>query len=166
VYRHRRLDLVSRPGEDRAGFEERVVRAAREAADREMADKRSDFERRIRTARRAYEDALADADDAAAAVEAANTDAVLGAGLDLLMGRRPSRSRRSRRSATQKLRRAETRIERARDDYEELGARLEDELDDIDREWNDATDEIESIDVGLERDDIRVDRLRVVWVRR
>ncbi len=166
VYRHRRLELVSRPGEDRSSFAERVRRAAEDAADAEMADRRSDFERRIRKARRAYDDAVRDAEDAAEAVEAANTDAILGAGLDLLMGRRPKRSRGSSRSEQQRLRRAETRIDKARDAYEDLGEELDDELADIEAEWADAGEDIEEIEVGLERDDIRVEQLRLVWVRR
>ena len=165
VFRHRQLQLVSRPDEDEAQFAARVSAAAADRADEEMADKQEDFERRIRSARRAYEDAVRDADDAAQAADAEKTDALLGAGLDLLMGRKPKLSRSSR-SAESRLRRAESKIERARDAYEDLAQDLDEELADIRDEWAEAGADVESVTVGLERDDIRVRDTRLIWVRR
>lgn len=166
VYRHRDLDLVSRPEETRSDFEDRVRIAAGNAADAQMSELRSRFERRIRAARRDYEDAVRDADDAAEAMEAQRADALLDAGLDLLMGRKPNLSRAGGRSADSRLAKAETRVERTRMDYEDLGRDLERRAAEITDEWADPEDRIEEITVGVERDDIRVDAIRLVWVRR
>lgn len=166
LLRHRPLGLVSRPGESENDFASRVRVAADDAADREMADRRDDFERRIRTARRAYDDAVRTADDAAQAVDAARTDAILGAGMDLLFGRKPRTGRSSARSAESRLRRAESKVDRARAAYEDVAADLDGELAEIRDEWAGADAAIEEITVGVERDDVRVRSMRVVWVRR
>ena len=166
AFRHRDLDLVSRPDETRDGFIERVHVAAGNAADAEMAELRTRYERRILSARRDYEDAVRDADDAAEAAEAARSDALLGAGLDLLMGRKPKLSRTGGRSADARLAKAETRVERTRADYEDLGHDLEREAEEIADRWSDAERDVEEIRIGVERDDLRIEALRLVWVRR
>lgn len=47
-----------------------------------------------------------------------------------------------------------------------LEQRLADELTDIDARWQEVAAEIEEITVGLERDDIDVTDVALVWVRR
>ena len=82
------------------------------------------------------------------------------------MGRKPRLSRSSNRTADNRLRRAEDKVERARSAYEDFGLELEDELRAIQEEWRDYADEVEAVQVGLESDDITVGEIRLVWVRR
>jgi hypothetical protein len=161
--RNRRLGATSRPGETPAEFRDRLARIAEDRADAEMAQLRDRYEARFRKAKRSYEDAVRKADAAAAELDAKRGDAIVGMGLDLLMGRKPRR--RSNRSSTNRLRSAEDRVERARAAYEDLGLDLEDELAAIEDEWTGAISDIDEIEVGLEADDIRVTDTRVVWIR-
>ncbi len=166
VFRHRKLDMVSRPGEDLDAFTERVRAGASDAADAEMAEKRMTFEARIRKATRDYEEAVRTADSASAALDASRGEAILGAGLDLLMGRKPRLSGSSARTTEDRLRRAEDKVESKRAAYEALGIDLEDSLRTIDEKWSGLVDDIEPVVVGLESDDIEVTEVRVVWIRR
>ncbi len=50
------------------------------------------------------------------------------------------------------------------DDLEELEAKLADSLIEIDDEWNDRAEMIEELAVGLEKTDITVDDLMIVWI--
>jgi Helicase HerA, central domain len=166
VLRNPTVDLVSRPGESRESFTTRCAQAAGDAADREMAELRDRYATRLARAERAYEDAVRGADTAAAEVDEVQRDTVLGAGLDLLMGRKPRISTSSGRSAGTRLRKAEDRVERARGAYEDLGDELQRDLATIEDRWRDAADDIEPLTIGLESDDIRVLDVRLVWVRR
>lgn len=166
VMRHAELGLVSRPGEDPEAFAVRVRAAAEAEAEREMAALRDSFDRRVRKAQRTYESARRDADAASIAADDARGDLLLGAGLDLLMGRKPRVSRTSERSTRQRLARAENKVAEARDAYEDLGRELDGELASVADRWANAASEVETIDIGLEGDDIDVHDIRVVWVRR
>jgi hypothetical protein len=166
LFRNDDLDLVSRPGESMDDFLVRCTRTAREGSDDAMAALRDRYEKRIRKARRDYESAVREADSAVAAQNAATSDAILGAGLDLLMGRRPRASTSSNRSAASKVSRAEDKVERTRASYEDLAHDLDDELASIQQQWDERIPEIEPFSVGLELDDIDIGEIRVVWVRR
>ena len=50
------------------------------------------------------------------------------------------------------------------DDKEELESEIEDDLIDIQDEWSDKVHEIESITVGLEKTDIRIDDVALIWI--
>ncbi len=162
--RNRPLDAVSRPGEGREAFRARLATLARDAADADMAGLRDRFAPRIRKAQRAYETAVRNADAAASALDDARGDVLLGAGLDLLMGRRPKVS--SSRSAEQRVRTAEGKVDTARAAYEDLGIDLEEQLRAIREAWEARIDEIEDLEVGLEADDIAIADVRLVWIRR
>ena len=54
----------------------------------------------------------------------------------------------------------------ARDAYEDLGRELDDELASIADRWADAVADVDTVDIGLEGDDIDVHDIQVVWVRR
>jgi hypothetical protein len=166
VTRHKDLAVVSRPGEAPEAFTMRVRAAAEAEAEREMAALRDSFDRRIRKARRTYESARRDADAASLAADDARGDLLLGAGLDLLMGRKPRVSRTSERTTRQRLARAENKVADARDAYEDLGRELDEELKTIADRWADAVADVDTVDIGLEGDDIDVHDIQVVWVRR
>ena len=164
LQRNRTLDITARPGESEAAFADRARAVASERADQEMAKLRDRYESRFRKAKRAYENAMRDADTASAAADAERGDAILGMGLDLLMGRKPRRSS-SRSSSANRVRRAEDKVAKARDAYEDLAADLEDDLRDIEDTWSQVVNDTDTIEVGLEPDDIRVIDTTVVWVR-
>jgi hypothetical protein len=52
------------------------------------------------------------------------------------------------------------------DDLAELEQRLADELADIDVRWREVAAAVEEVTVGLERDDIDVTDVVLVWIRR
>nr|MDJ0792495.1 hypothetical protein [Acidimicrobiia bacterium] len=161
--RNATLKVTQRPDESSEEFHARLERTAEDRADEEMAKLRDRYETRFRKAKRAFDDAVRSADSAAAELDADRNEAMLGMGLDLLMGRKPKRS--SSRSASNRLRRAEDKVERARAAHEDLAADLEDELTAIEDEWAEAVADVDTIEVGLESDDIRVTDVRLVWVR-
>jgi hypothetical protein len=163
LFKNPTLKLVSRPDESRDSFRERCRVAAVDAADVDKAKIATRFAARLRKAKRAYRDAVRDADLAAQAAEDQKRDALIGFGLDLLTGRKPSRSR--SRTAQNKLARAESKIDDKRADFEDLNAQMEDLAMAAAEEWQTAIDDIEPISVGLESDDIEIMRMRVVWVR-
>lgn len=164
--RNKKLGVAARPGESDTDFRARLVAAATDMAEREMADLRAKYEARFRKAKRAYDDAVRQADSAAVAADDERNSDLFGAGLDLLMGRKPKVSRSKARTAANRLRRAEDKIARTRDVYEDLTADLEGELETIEAKWMRAVDDVETIEVGLESDDIEVTDIRLVWVRR
>ncbi|MGI9666563.1 MAG: ATP-binding protein [Acidimicrobiia bacterium] len=164
LLRNRTLKLTARPGEDAASFEGRMREAADDRSDADMAKLRTKYEARFRKAQRAYETAVRNADTASAALEDRRGDAIVGMGLDLLMGRKPQRAT-SARSAENRLRNAESKIESTRAAYEDLAADMEDALAAIRLKWDEAIDDVDTLVVGLEADDIRVTDVKLVWVR-
>lgn len=164
LFKNRPLKLVSRPGETREAFRERCRIAAVEGSDSEKAKIANRFSARIRKARRAYDDAVAAADLATQAAQDQTRDDLIGFGLDLLTGRKPRTSR--SRTVQNKARTAANKIEDKRRAMEDLDAEVEDLCIAAAEEWRMKIDEIEAFSIGLESDDISVDQIRVVWVRR
>jgi len=94
----------------------------------------------------------------------------------LLGGRRSTRSMitsgvrrnqskgRMAQKAEERLKTAENRYAKLVDDKEELESEIEDDLIDIQDEWSDKVHEIESITVGLEKTDIRIDDVALIWI--
>ncbi|MEN8237676.1 MAG: hypothetical protein ABFR53_00605, partial [Actinomycetota bacterium] len=140
--------------------------AASDRADDEIAGQRDKYEARFRKAKRAYDDAVRTADSAHQEAEGARNSAILGFGLDLLTGRKPKMSSSSQRTAQNRARRAEDKIESTRRSIEDLNADLEDDLRAIRSKWEDAAAEIEQFEVGLEADDIEITDTRVIWIRK
>jgi hypothetical protein len=162
--RNASLKMVSRPDETADAFRERCRLAAIEGSDADQAKIANRFSVRINKARRAYDDALADADLATQAAQDQATDDLIGFGLDLLTGRKPRASR--SKTVQNKARTAANRIEDKRRAMDDLDAEVEDLCIAVAEEWRLKIDTIEPISVGLESDDITVDQIRVVWVRR
>lgn len=164
LLRNRKLKTTARPGEEPDAFRERLRIIADDRADAEMAKLRTKYEARFRKAQRAYETAVRNADAASASLDDARGDAIVGMGLDLLMGRKPRRASSSR-GAESRLRSAESKVEATRASYEDIAADMEDALSAIQVKWDEALEETDTMVVGLEADDIRVTEMRLVWVR-
>jgi hypothetical protein len=105
------------------------------------------------------------ADTAAQTIDDLQGEAAVGMVFDLLSGRRPRISSSQRRSAETRLRRAEDKIEDARATFEDLNEELALEVTALQEEWTSKADEIDEVAVGLEKDDIAVEAVRLVWVR-
>lgn len=85
----------------------------------------------------------------------------LGRAVSGMAGRRGTISR-----TTQRREAAEEQAAQVTDDLAELEARLPSELTEIDERWRGAAADIAELTVGLERDDIDVMQVALVWVRR
>lgn len=165
-FRNRPLKLVSRPGESEDAFRERVAATATDKADEAKAKIATKFAPRLRKVQRDYEAAVRDADLASQAIEDSRRDALIGFGMDLLTGRKPRSSRSSSKTAENQRRRAESKIDTKRSEYEDLNIEMEELCDRAEADWADKARDVERLDVGLERDDISVQEIRVVWIRK
>ena len=165
LWRHKELRLVSRPGETEEAFLARCRAAAQTGADDEKAKVIAKYETRLRKAKRAYDDAVRDATLAEQAADDEKQSAMLGFGLDLIMGRKAKMPSSRTRTTQERARKAQSKIEQKRAAYEDLMEELEDAVAGVDDEWDAKADAIESVNVGLESDDIRIVKTRVVWIR-
>ncbi len=173
------LKLFSRPGETAEQFAARCDAAADAGADAEGAKVAQAFEGRVARAR----DALAAAQDRLDQAEAAKTsrrnDEVLsgvGEVLGSLFGSRGSiggiarkagaAARRRGRSneATTRVDSASNRVEEKQQAVVDLQADMDEQLAAIADEWDAKAAAIEPFEVPLERTDIRVAELFLVWV--
>jgi hypothetical protein len=179
VLRNRTLKLASRTGESADEFAARCQVAADDAADRAQVALQQRYEARIAKAR----DALGAAADRAQQARAAeqtrrSNELATGAGSLLgavLGGRRSARSLardlgrvltgRSRGDeAAQRVQTADHRVRDKQAALAALEADLARDLTAIDDEWRAKAADVVSVDVPLEKSDIRVTSLSLVWV--
>jgi len=174
IYRNPSLRAYGRVGESRDDFEARCVRLADDAADAEVAKLIDRFESRIDRARDALDKALERVGDARLEVETRKQEEfVSGAGtvLGVLLGRRNSRSmstasrkRSMTRKAERKLQQAERKVGQEAEDLEELEADMAAEVAEITDEWAEKAADVETFEIDLEKNDIEVDELTLLWV--
>ena len=179
LYRNRELKLFSRIGETEDEFRERCSRAGEDHADAEADELRASLakkEDRIRAA-------IAKAEDRVRELESDSSDRkrneVLSGAIDviggLLGGRKSSRSilggirratgkRRMSSNAQQRLESAKNRLDEKVDELEDLAEELQDALADSQDDWDEKAEMIESHEVGLEKNDISVDDVVLVWI--
>lgn len=185
VLRNPALQLWSRVDETRDDFLARCDAAAQHRADAETAE----LTEQLRRTERQLDDKLARAQQRVEQLQVdedsrRRSEVLTGAGqlLSVLFGgRRSTRSvvtrlgravggMTSRRGTTsrtaQRRDTAERQVERATDELAELEGRLAEELAAIDARWRLVAGQIEEATVGLERDDIDVTDVTLVWVRR
>ena len=179
IYKNPVLKLYSRLDETREQFEARCNKAAEDKAD-EAADKlRTRFKKKIdRT-----QDMIDKAEDRVEALQeeksAKKTDELLsgvGSLISIFAGgrgrtrslatsiRRASSKRKQTRSSSTRLNSATDRLEDKLAELEELEAELADALVAIDDEWTEKAAEIEDVEIGLEKTDISVDQIALVWM--
>jgi hypothetical protein len=172
--RNEALRLYSRAGETKEEFLTRCEEAAEDRADEAASKLRDRYAKRLQTAR----DRKANAERR---VRELNVDVgqrkqqelVSGAGELLSMflgGRRRVRSlsgaasRRSQTRRTQeRLRSAEEKLEDYDEAIQDLEDELAEELEEIWAEWRDKAEETHTLEVGLEKTDIRVEDLVLFW---
>jgi hypothetical protein len=177
LLRNDALRLFSRVGETREAFEARCMEAAEDAADAEAAKLRDKFESRLDTARRRKEEATRRVRELEVDVgQRTQQEVIAGAGEILSMflgGRRRVRSlsgaasRRSQTRRTQeRLRSAEEKLEDYDEAIRDLEEDLSQELEKVWDEWKDAAGRVETLQVPLEKSDIRVDEIVLFWTAR
>jgi len=66
--------------------------------------------------------------------------------------------------ADERLKTAENRYEELIDDRDALEETLADDLMQIQDEWSDKVSDIESMNVGLEKTDITIDEITLIWI--
>jgi hypothetical protein len=176
VFRNRQLKIYSRVGESRDEFDERCDAAARDAADAETAKIRDRFEDKMDSVAKQIDAARLRIDEIAVDVETRRQEEMMsGAGtlIGLLTGRRSTRSLSSAaskrsmvRKAEQRLRTAEAKYTSLIEDLEELGDDLDEEILEIDSEWRAKAAEVDTLEIGLEKSDISVEEIALVWIPR
>jgi DNA helicase HerA-like ATPase len=174
VFRNRTLKAFSRIGEPRADFEARCLRLTDDAADKAVAALRKKYAARIDRARDQIDRAMERVEDARLDVETRKQEELMsGAGtvLSVLLGRKSTRSMSTATSKRSMTRKAERRLETAQtkvsaevEDLEDLESDLASDVADIAGEWADKASDIETMQIGLEKTDIRVESLQLVWI--
>ena len=175
ILRNPALGLHSRVGESRNDFERRCAKAAEDEADREMAklkDKHDAALNRIKSQLNNADRRVRELDTDTR--QRQQEELLHGAGdllSGLLGGRRRSTSlgrAASRRSMTvrtqERLRSAEEKKEEKEAELEELEDKLAGEISAISERWKDAADQVEEIDIPLEKADVDVDEVSVLWI--
>jgi len=170
------LKLYSRVGEDEQAFKSRCEDAADDLADEDVE--------KLRAALLKKEDKLtgdlSKLEDRIREIEfekeASRNNAIAGVAMDvlggLLGGRRRTRSagrsmmrgRKATGKAEQRLATAENRYSEKMEDLNELRDEVEDDINEIVFEWQDKAQKIERYEVPLEKADISVDEIALVWI--
>jgi hypothetical protein len=183
VYRNKPLKLYGRIGESEEAFAKRCDAAAQDRADAESAKLQARYAKKVKAAERglrAAERAVTKAETSLEATEQDNKISGIGSVLNIFLGGRAttrgtlSRAVRAGRGASSrrsKAQRAQARLDEAQDKVEEKQERIEEledelvaELEEIDARWAAVAAEVESLEVGLERTDVEVDELALVWI--
>jgi hypothetical protein len=175
VYKNEHLKLYSRIGETEDDFVARCSEAAEDLADTEVAKLRDRYKVKIERVK----DQLAAAERRVRELEVdtqtrRQQELLSGAG-DLLSvflgGRRRSRSlsgAASRRAQTvrtqERLRSAHEKLTDKAADLDDLEDDLGEDLMEITDRWNEAARDIQTVEIGLDKTDIDVDEMAVVWV--
>jgi hypothetical protein len=174
VLRNPKLKLYGRVGESRDDFVARCLEVSEQRADEAASKLRDRYERRLDAAR----DRTAQAERRIRELEVdvgqrRQQEVIAGAGEILGMflgGRRRVRSlsgAASRRSQTvrtqERLRSAEQRLDEYENAVRDLEDELSQELQDIWQEWRSAAEDVETLEVGLEKTDVRVEEIRLFW---
>ncbi|MBA3289485.1 MAG: ATP-binding protein [Acidimicrobiia bacterium] len=173
------LKLYGRPGESVEDFTTRCLQAANERSDADIARLRDKYERKLATAQDRVGSAEDAADVAAERVKGAKRgDLLSSAGTilgGLLGGRRSSggllgslgraAGQRSRSSAdTARVEAARNKVDRLEREVAELEAELEQEVTEIDVKWMELAKQVATLNVSLERTDVKVTQLVLAWL--
>jgi len=184
LFHNKALKVYSRIGETRDDFEARCQQVADDGADKDADKLRKVLIRkmeRINTSIKKAEDKLREIQfDAISRKKDQRTSAAIdiagGVLGSLLGGRRSTRSmitsgvRRSQskgrmaQKAAERLKTAEHRYADLVEDRDELELEIADDLNDIQDEWSEKVHDIEPLIVGLEKTDITIDDVALVWI--
>jgi Helicase HerA, central domain len=180
---NRDLKMYGRPGESDADFTARCLTAANDLADKEIAALRGKYAEkvtRLQTQIQAAEDRAQVLDTERKGRRSQEALSTAGSILGDLLGGRKSRGgmlgsifskagtaagRRTRTAtAGDRLDAAENKLEALHQQLEDLEAELGQEVTDIDAKWMTKAKNITDLKVGLERTDVKVIQLALVWI--
>ncbi|MEE8600027.1 ATP-binding protein [Euzebya tangerina] len=173
------LKLWSRPGEDREAFEARCDAESEKREDEEAEKLRAKMETKADRLRDAIDRAQDKVTQLEADVSSRTSSELINIGTSILgsfLGgrksargvaadvRRAARGRGQTSRTKQRLETAEGEVVEKMDDLRELEDELAAELLDIDHRWMEAADAITEVEVGLEKTDVQVTNVTLVWV--
>jgi len=177
------LKLYGRPGEDADAFEARCLKIADDQADAEIAKLRDKYETKAKSLRdkiEAAEDRIDELEDQTKDKRNSELLSTAGSVLGGLLGGRKSkggllgglfgkagtaaRRRGTTNASAGRLETAENKMQRLVDQVEDLEMELEEEVIDIDAKWMELAKEITTLDVGLEKTDVKVTQLVCAWL--
>ncbi|MGD2101723.1 MAG: DUF87 domain-containing protein [Acidimicrobiia bacterium] len=175
VWRNGSLKLYSRVDEPEEDFKERCAMAAEDAADAELAKLRDRYQKRINAIKERMAAAQARWQEADAVAAAKSQETVLGTAGDLLgafLGGKSGSTAlkgaaRRRTAATKAVAKAETaaaKYHAEAAELEETERELADEVNEIVTKYQEHSDDVATVDITLEKNDIRVVDLKLVWV--
>ncbi len=174
IQKNTKLELYSRAGESQEDFAARCDAAAEDRADEQVAKLRTKYEARIRTAKKQYEAAERRVAELEVDVGGAQQSELLegaGALIGILTGKKSTRSVTGSARRRQQTRNKEQRLRSAQDkavtEWEEMAAleaEMVEELEAINDEWEEVGADIETIEVPLEKTDIHIEDLTLVWI--
>jgi len=173
------LKLYSRPGESQDAFAARCREAADDEMDAEVAKIRDKLERKQDSLQTALAKAEDRVEELEVQAEGRRNSQLIDIGTSVLGGilggrsrtrglataaRRMSSSSRQKASSEARLDSARNRVAEKVEDLDELEAELADAVLDIESEWLTKSQTIEPFEVPLEKTDITVDDLMLVWI--
>lgn len=173
------LKAYSRPGETAEDFEQRCAKLGEDAADADLDKVRVALAKkmdRIQAATSKAEDRVQEAESKAGNSRSDEILSGVGDVLGSILGgrkssgsifgglRRAGSKRQTRQAASERVRTAENRLDEKVDQLEDLEQELADTVEDIVEDWNDKAANITTFEVGLEKADISVDDLTLVWI--
>ena len=176
VFRNKTLKLYSRVGESRDAFDKRCDAAARDGADGAAAKIRDRLDKKMDSIAKQIDAARLRIDELGVDLQTRRQEEMMsGAGtlIGLLTGKRSTRSLSSAASKRSMVRKTEQRMRTAEakytgliEDLEDLGDDLDREILEIDAEWREKADQVDTVEVGLEKTDISVEEIALVWIPR
>ena len=172
---HPGMKVFSRPGEARQGFVQRCTKLADDSADEAAAKLRDKYEKKLAQIQAKIDAAQQKAEqlevDASARTQqewisgaASVLGMFLGGGRNL-RGLSGAMSRRGMtRRTKQRLKHAEAKVDTLEQQLEDIEQELAEELQDIADKFAAQAEQIEEFSVSLEKNDVRVESLRLVWI--
>ena len=179
VYCNKALKIYSRIGETKEAFELRCHKTAENLEDEAASKIRDKYEKRIKRTSDMLDKAADRLEELRVDHSSRKTDEILsgvGSLLGMFLGgkkssrsmaadlRRASSKRKQTRTSNQRIQSATNRVEEKTEELEDLENELADELLALDLEWEEKGQAIEKLEIGLEKTDITVDELALVWV--
>ena len=175
ILRNPALGLYSRVGEPRPDFERRCAAAAEDKADREMAKLKDKYAASFSRMKSQLSNADRRVRELSADARQRQQEEIFGGAGDLLSGLLGGRRRSinlgraaSRRSMTvrtqERLRSAEEKKKEREIELEELENRLAEDISSISDRWKGMAGQIEEIEIPLEKTDIDVEEVGVLWI--
>jgi hypothetical protein len=175
VFKNADLKLYSRVGETEDEFKSRCAAGAEDAADAEIAKLKQTYATKIDRVKDQLATAQRKAQELSADVSSRRQQEVLSGAGDLLGallgGRRRSSALSQAASRRAQTKRTEERLDTAvaaatdrQSDLDELEDQLEKDFQEITAKWNEAAARVESVEIPLEKTDVSVAPLQLVWI--